>query len=160
MYRFDNKFNSAGKKMKKWIVIWSLIIFCFLSGCSESGLNNEPSDKEPLYLIDEATDTTDSNYIMGEEKEEMQVDMINRTIIAKALGVEENNRNIRFILNSLNTIEAGKIQSAEMGEIGGEKVINLVAEDSINYRIYLSRSGSVEAVKNLDTDEWVIQSGK
>lgn len=78
----------------------------------------------------------------------------NRTIIAEALGVDENNRNI------LDTICAGKIQSAEATEVDGEKVLNLVAEDGTDYRIFLSGSGSVEAVENLATGEWPIQSNR
>lgn len=86
----------------------------------------------------------------------MQVDANNRTIIAEALDIEENDRNMRFILSTLNTISAGQIQSAEAAEEDGEKVINLVAEDGTNYCIYLSKSGSVEAVKNLDTGQWPV----
>lgn len=88
----------------------------------------------------------------------MKVDANNRTIIAEAVGIEENDRKMRFILSTLNTISAGQIQSAEAVEDDGRKVINLVAEDGTNYCIYLSRSGSVEAVKNLDTGEWPVKS--
>lgn len=127
--------------MKKWMIVPVLIMLCCMSACCKENVNNE-------------SEATDNDYSV----EEMEVDAINRTIIAEALGVEENNRNIRFILSSLNTINAGRIKSAEVAGVEGEKVINLVAEDGTDYRIYLSGSGSVEAVENLTTGEWAIQS--
>lgn len=45
-------------------------------------------------------------------------------------------------------------------EVDGEKVLNLVAEDGTDYRNFLSGSGSVEAVENLATGEWPIQSNR
>lgn len=105
-------------------------------------------------LASEAWDGTE----VDEEEGVTEMNAKNRTLIAGALGVEEDSRNIRFILSSLNTVGAGQIQSAEVTEEDGEKVIKVVAEDGIDYQIYLSESGSVEAVKNLTTGEWPIQS--
>lgn len=137
--------------MKKWVIIWILIILCCISACSNKSIDNADS-------INGISDIADSHDAVDGDEEEIEVDAINRTIIAEALGVEEENRNIRFILNSLNTIGTGKVQSADATEIDGEKVINLIAEDGTEYRIYLSRRGSVEAIKNLDTGEWPVQS--
>lgn len=125
------------------------------------------TEKDPLEKYKDYSDVRgdySTNVVADESASDDNVngdeDAFNRTIIAKALGVEENNRNIRFILSSLKTIDAGQIQSAEMAEENGEKVINLVAEDSTEYRIYLSERRSVEAVKNLVTGEWSIRSDR
>ena len=52
----------------------------------------------------------------------------------------------------------GQIQSAELHETNKEKVLDIIAEDNTKYQIYLSDSNKVEAIKNIDTDEWVIKS--
>ena len=88
-----------------------------------------------------------------EERKQILQDYMN-----EVLEIQENHRSLRFILSSLNTISAGQIQSVELVEDNGEKVLNLVSEDGTNYQIYLSKSGNVEAVKNTDTGEWMIQS--
>ena len=82
------------------------------------------------------------------------IDAANRTMIAETMGIEEDNREIRFLLSCLNTIHAGEIKKAKLGEQNDSKVIDIVAEDDTEYRIYLSNSGSVEAVENLSTGEW------
>lgn len=133
--------------MKKWCIVFVLIMLCGMSGCNHG--NN-------------GLESTQSNYYPDDNlnEEETEMDTNNKTIIAKALGVKEDARAIRFIINSLHTIDAGQIQSAELAEVDGEKVINLVAEDDTDYRIYLSKNGNVEAVKNLSTGDWPIQSAK
>ena len=83
----------------------------------------------------------------------------NRIRIAEALGVEKDSRNISFLLSCLVTIDAGRIQSAEVID-GDEKVLKVVAEDGTEYAVYLSANGSPEAVKNLVTGEWPIQSSR
>lgn len=123
--------------MKKWVIVLALSVLCGMSACSNRNTNN----------------ISDSG-----QNDVANVDANNRTIIAKAVGIEENDRKMRFILSTLNAINAGQIQSAEAAEEDGEKVINLVVEDGTNYCIYLSGSGSVEAVKNLDTGEWPVKS--
>lgn len=144
--------------MKKWMFVVTFILFGFISSCGNENVNNISEDVE--YAPDENYEKTEVNNGVDGGNEEMETDTINRSMIAEALGVEENSRNIRFILNCLNTVEAGQIQSAETDEINGEKVINVIAEDGTEYQIYLSGSGSVEAVKNLSTGEWPVQSYK
>ena len=146
--------------MKKIIFMISCLILVFsVVGCgvktTDSGI--PVADGAEMNM---PTDNNDKADIDKEQVESItyEENEINRTIIAEALGVEENNTNIRFILSSLDVINAGQIQSAKLTEIDGEKVINVVAEDDQDYRIYLSRSGSVVAVENLTTGEWPIRS--
>lgn len=147
--------------MKKWVIVLALSVLCSMSACSNRSTNNI-SDSGQNGVLNESgsdknvDDNTEVNADGDEEK--MQVETSNRTIIAEAVGIEENDRKMRFILSTLNTISAGQIQSAVADEENGEKVVNLVAEDGTNYCIYLSKSGSVEAVKNLDTGEWPVKS--
>ncbi len=115
--------------------------------------NGVSDESDPDVNVDDNTEVN-----ADEDEEKMQVEANNRIIIAEAVGIEENDRKMRFILSTLDTISAGQIQSAEAAEEDGEKVINIVAEDGTNYCIYFSGSGSVEAVKNLDTGEWVVKS--
>lgn len=124
--------------MKKRFMIPVLIALCCLCGCGGGADGSAAS-----------VDGTEG---------ETEVDAMNRTMIAEALGIAEDSRSIRFILSSLDTIGAGQIQSAESVEADGGKAIDLVAEDGTNYRIYLTRSGGVDSVKDLDTGEWPIRS--
>ena len=134
--------------MKSLAVIAILVAGAFFNGkVNADWVNNE-------MVSQAAADDKE----VGTDREESEMDEANRTIIAKALGIEENSRNIRFILNSLNTIEAGQIQDAELTEENGDRVLALTAEDGTKYQLYLSASGNVEAVKNLTTGEWPIQS--
>lgn len=144
--------------MKKWVLIsLSVMLFC-MSACGNLEGDNETVAEYNGDSADGISITADSSDIADRDEEEDIVDAANRTMIAGALGIEESSRNIRFIINSLHTIGAGQILSAEAAEADGEKVINLVAEDGTNYRVYLSGSGSVEAIKNMDTGEWPVQS--
>lgn len=146
--------------MKKWIIVLLCVLACFLSACENGNVSEEAETAEKEQLTVNVTDEAD--FDDGAEKEEAEtiVDTINRAIIAKALDIEENARNIRFILSSLNAIESGQIQGAQVSEEAGQKVLDIVAQDGTNYRIYLTGSGSVDAVKNLDTNEWTIQSNR
>ena len=94
----------------------------------------------------------------NKQEEENAVDEANRKMIAAALNTEPDSRNIKFILNTLKTINSGKIQKAEFSKNNNENVLSIVAEDGTPFSIYLTNSGSVEAVKNDKTDEWVIKS--
>ena len=85
---------------------------------------------------------------------------VNRTIIATALNIEPNNRNVQFVLSVLDTINAGTIQKAELSESNNEQILNIISEDGTPFSIYLTKNGSVEAVKNNRTDEWIIQSAR
>ena len=124
------------------------ILFC-LSGC---GSENVAAGATPVPASERADRTVAS------ETEESDMESQNRAIIAEALEIDESARNIRFILNCLNTINAGKIEKAEATEENGEKSLDLLTENHKRYRIYLSGNLTVEAVKNRDTGEWLIQS--
>lgn len=151
--------------MKKWVIVLALSVLCGMSACSnrstnnmsDSGQNGVANGVSNESGSDKNVDDNTEVNADGDEKK-MQVETSNRTIMAEAVGIEENDRKMRFILSTLNTISAGQIQSAVADEENGEKVVNLVAEDGTNYCIYLSKSGSVEAVKNLDTGEWPVKS--
>lgn len=154
--------NADGKikNMKKPLMIFTMAMLYCLCGCSrevDNGLASADAADHGDSIREDSDMSGDCDAADG-CKEETEVDAINRTMIAEALHIDENNRSIRFILGCLNTIGAGQIQSAESIVIEGEKTIDLIAEDGTNYRIYLSGSGSVESVKNLDTNEWPIQS--
>lgn len=148
------------ENMKKFLMICILIMLYSLCGCSKEADNGSASVDiaDHRDSIREDSDMPDDCDIADGSGEETEVDASNRTMISEALHIDENSRSIRFILGCLNTIGAGQIQSVESIVDEGEKAIDLIAEDGTSYRIYLSGSGSVESVKNLDTNEWPIQS--
>ena len=92
------------------------------------------------------------------EWEESEVEAENRKMIAEAMGVDENSRNLRFILSGLNSVGAGRLQSVVYAEENGEKTLTVVSEDSTEYRVFLTNSGGLDAVQNLTTGEWPIRS--
>lgn len=136
--------------MKVHLIIVAIFIMCLFSACntgnkeSGSGVNNSGVSSVEAEGYDDP------------EVTEVSVD--NRATIANALGIEENDRSIRFILAGLDAIEVGKIIQAEKLEENGETVLDIVSEDKTNYRIYLSQNGSIEAIKNTDSGEWVVES--
>lgn len=137
--------------MKKQIIAVAILIICSITACSN---NSTTGDAESDGIIENGGTIV----IDDEDKEETEVEAANRTVLAGALGIDENARSIRFILNSLNAIHVGRILKAELTEENTERVLDIVAENDIIYRVYLSRNNSVEAVKDLTTGEWLIQS--
>ena len=95
----------------------------------------------------------------GIKEADSEVDDANRKMIAEALEVDENSRNIKFIIAFLNSLDAGVISDAEFNENEQNRMtIVFKAEDGTNYKMYLSLSGSPMEVKNLDTGDWPITS--
>ena len=161
-------------------MVLMLAALCCFSGCgSRSDVKTEkfPDDQSNVSTAAESAETDDQSNVSTAaetaspddknntgtaaetaESEESEVDRNNKKIIADALGVEENARNIRFIMNSLNTIPVGRIQSALLTKENGEDVLDLTTEDQKSYRVYLTGSKKVDAVKDLETGEWLITS--
>ena len=77
-------------------------------------------------------------------------------------GNEDGGRAVRSVMTILDMIEAGQLAGAEIedGEAEGEKVLSVYTEDETLYRIYISASGSVDAVRNMDSGEWVLRSNR
>ena len=135
--------------MKKTAVVLAVILALCLTACSAA--------KQPITDAPEAEgEGTVETAPATEETEKM--DAQNRTLIAQALDIPEDARNLKFILNGLNTIEAGSLQSAVYSSENGEDVLDIVSQDGTNYRIYLNSSGSVDAIMNVDTGEWPVSS--
>lgn len=129
--------------MKKRLIILTIAALISVSACSNANGNSEIIQTEVQEDYQSTSQESDDD---------------NRAMIAEALGVEKDSRNIRFILNGINTVGMGRLQSARMLESDGQKILSLVAEDGTEYQMYLSESGNLEAVQNLDTGEWPIQS--
>lgn len=129
--------------MKKRLIILTIAALISVSACSNANGNSEIIQTEVQEDYQSTSQESDDG---------------NRVMIAEALGVEKDSRNIRFILNGINTVGMGQLQSARMLESDGQKILSLIAEDGTEYQMYLSESGNLEAVQNLDTGEWPIQS--
>lgn len=153
--------KSGRTNRNRLVIILALTMFHCVCGCSGEKADHGPVSVDATshdYPISEDSGMLENDDTADGYEKELEIDVINRALIAEAISDDENSRSIRFILECLNTIGAGVIQSAESIEVEGEKAIDLIAEDGTNYRIYLSSSGGVESVKNLDTNEWTIQS--
>ena len=139
-----------GKRRK----ILLMILLLGMTACAgkEETKTSDPASPTPTQMEAETGEGENG------EQEETEVDEYNRKLIAEALSIPEDSRSIRFILGSLKTVGAGKLQTAEAAEENGDKYLNVLAEDGTNYAVLLSRSGSPEGVKNLDTGEWEIRS--
>ena len=142
--------------MKKWVIIGiACCILCCMDACGRQYSKEEPTTQ--AHQMEEVVATVTS-LPKNTEQEDVDVEEKNREMIAQALEIETEDRNIRFILAALDTVHAGKLQSAKATEKDGEKTLEVLAEDGVSYRIYLTGSGSVEAVENLVTGEWPVQS--
>ena len=82
----------------------------------------------------------------------------NRAVIAKALGVAEDARNLRFILRGLDSAGTGPVKEALLKEENGGRVLDLTAESGKKYRLYLSARGNIDALLDLDAGEWLIRA--
>ena len=142
--------------MKKWVIIGiACCILCCMDACGRQYSKEEPTTQ--AHQMEEVVATVTS-LPKNTEQEDVDVEEKNREMIAQALEIETEDRNIRFILAALDTVHAGKLQSAKAIEKDVEKTLEVLAEDGVSYRIYLTGSGSVEAVENLVTGEWPVQS--
>lgn len=104
--------------------------------------------------------TTGSEIVDGfvQDTSQDEISVSNSNTIAKALGTDPGERNIKYILLTLDALEAGRIKSAEYQ--AEENAIDVISENSISYRLYLSSNKTVDSVKNLDSGEWPIQSNR
>lgn len=102
---------------------------------------------ECAFLLQERT---------GQDNGRAEEEAINRSIIANALGSEdENSRAVTKLVNYLNTIDSGRINEADL--VDGNK-LDIIAESGTVYRIYLTSDNAIEAVENRNTGEWLAQS--
>lgn len=82
----------------------------------------------------------------------------NRSLVAKALNVCEDDRSLPFFLARFDMHKMGRIQKAVASEDQGRQVLDVVAEDGTNYRIYVSAIGNPGSGKNMDTGKWIFRS--
>lgn len=142
------------KNMRIVCIICLLIVFT-VSGCSS--LPKTMGD-EPESTSSDNGETSENSEETSEAGEESDMEKENRRILAKALGKFEKSSSVSNIIGFLDVINAGKLQSAKAGKNGDDPFLDIVAEDGTNYHILLSRGGNVEAIQNVDTGEWVVQS--
>ena len=129
--------KSINSKITKVFLLLCALIMVVTSLCACSNNESNPSISVPDCGFDGVT--------------------LNERMIMDALNT--NNRDdISTIISALDSIKAGNIISATPSTENGEKVLDIVSENGAKYRIYLTKSLTVEAVKNTDTGEWVITS--
>lgn len=129
--------NSTITQIKKLCIFLCALIMVITSLCACGHNESNPSISVPDCGFDGVT--------------------LNERMIMDALNT--NNRDdISTIISALDSIKAGNIISATPSTENGEKVLDIVSENGAKYRIYLTKSLTVEAVKNTDTGEWVITS--
>ena len=110
----------------------------------------DPEDDTALIQEDDEEDPEDTA---------ADTEASNRKILAGAIGIDENDGSMKYNLEKLKKIDAGRIQSAVKGmSEDEEEYIDIVAEDGTNFRMYLMGGYSVMDVENLDTGEWVIMN--
>ena len=129
--------KSINSKITKVFLLLCALIMVVTSLCACGNNESNPSISVPDCGFDGVT--------------------LNERMIMDALNT--NNRDdISIIISTLDSIKAGNIISATPSTENGEKVLDIVSENGSKYRIYLTKSLTVEAVKNTDTGEWVITS--
>ncbi len=122
--------------------------------------------EEPIEeTTEEAADTTAG----AAENEAADPGSQNKEMLAEALGIDlgeadplvpdsdAGEKTLRSVMNVLEILEAGQLQSAEAEEDGNDTILMIVDENGVNYKIYITGT-SVDAVRNTDTGEWVLKS--
>ena len=134
-----------------------LILMLVLMSLSVSACGME--DRENRGRFDPEDDTVLTQEDDDPEDTAADTEASNRKILAGAIGIDENDGSMKYTLEKLKKIDAGRIQSAVKGmSEDGEEYIDIVAEDGTNFRMYLMGGYSVMDVENLDTGEWVIMN--
>lgn len=82
--------------------------------------------------------------------------MSDREIISSALDISEDSRNIQYILNCLDELGIGSVLQADYSH--EQLTLDILTEDSVTYRFYLNSNLTVDAVENLTSGNFVIQS--
>lgn len=131
-----------------------VLISISVSACGTKEPENrgrfDPEDDTALTQEDDEDDPEDTA---------ADTEASNRKILAEAIGIDENDGSMKYNLEKLKKIDAGRIQSAVKGMTeDGEEYIDIIAEDGTNFRMYLMGGYSVMDVENLDTGEWVIMN--
>lgn len=83
------------------VIILTLIMFYSVCGCSGEKVDHEPVSVDATghdYPISEDSNMSDNDGTAGGSEEEMEIEVINRTVIAEAISIDENSRSIRYIL--------------------------------------------------------------
>lgn len=135
--------------MKRKLLSFGILITALvLTGCTKK-------NKATKSTTEVATTQTTAVTVAEEEAE---TSASNKIMVAEALGVDPSDRAVDKIAASLDTIGTGKLQSAVKDIENGEVVLNIVAEDAMEFRLYLSASNNVEAALCTSTNEWVLKS--
>lgn len=133
---------------------------CLNTGCSTT------NDLQTEMQFETTINTESQEDIVGDEQTEsdisdeqqMEIDEYNKSILTQALGIEEDDRDVKSYLYALNKIiKAGKIQLLEVVD-SNKKIINITAEDGTEYQICLWARGGVDYVKDLTNNKWLSYS--
>ena len=135
---------------RKLLSLGILITALAFTGCAKK-------NKDPESTTEVATIQTT---VVTVAEEEAETSASNKIMVAEALGVDPSDRAVDKIAASLDAIGTGKLQSAVKDIENGEVVLNIVAEDAMEFRLYLSASNNVEAALCTSTNEWVLESNK
>lgn len=137
--------------MKKKIVsLGILVVALAITGCAKKNKTTESTTEVA------ASQTT----AITVAEEEAETSASNKIMVAEALGIETSDRAVDKIVASLDAIGTGKLQSAVKDTENGGVVLNVVAEDAMEYKLYLSATNSVESALCTSTNEWVLKSDR
>lgn len=129
--------KSINSKITKVFLLLCALIMVVTSLCACGNNESNPSISVPDCGFDGVT--------------------LNERMIMDALNTD-NRDNVSTIISALDSIKAGNIKRATPSTENSDKVLDVVSEDGAKYRIYLTKNLAVEAVKNMDTGDWVITS--
>lgn len=129
--------KSINSKITKVFLLLCALIMVVTSLCACGNNESNPSISVPDCGFDGVT--------------------LNERMIMDALNTD-NRDDVSTIISALDSIKAGNIQRATPSTENSDKVLDVVSEDGAKYRIYLTKNLAVEAVKNMDTGDWVITS--
>ena len=143
--------------MKKKIFTCMAMLLCLACGCK----NQDNSSRESVSTTTENLSTSVDTSIASDEDVELDdVQAYNKTLITDLLKLDEDDNCIYTIIDVFDTIDAGKIQSAEIGNEDGDRILKIVAENGTHFKLYLNNSNRVDAVYNENTKEWPVKSFK
>ena len=140
--------------MKKIILPVFLAALMLVSACSQ----NKPAEPQPAPA--EGSQIEYINTFNDDSEETLRINAFNVAVVTKAYPLETTDNTLKVIIDHLHTLHSGMILSAETAEENGSTVLDVVAENGTPYRFYFDEEGNVDSVKNMTTNEIMIEQIK
>ena len=154
---------------KMFIVVLALVAVCCFSACGANRQEQPTATPAPTAPAVEptaepaVTPAPTPNVVETDAPETETPSVLNEddvAAIAEAMGLDKDSTKVKFVMNSLQAVNAGHILNAEMEETDTDRMLHVSTENGLDLRIYLSPGNSVEGILDDISKQWLVWSTK